>query len=73
MLSHVLFVASGKEVDVLLLFPRGPDEVTVGREALLAAVLPPVTLFKHRLHDREIVSWSHPELLGQVNLAILLT
>ena len=76
MLSNLvllLFIDVAEEVDVLLLLPRGPDEVAVCREALLAPVLPPVPLLEHRLDDREVVAGPDPEFLGNVDLAFFFT
>ena len=42
----LLVVDIREEVYVLLLLPRGPDEVAVCPEALLAPILPPIALLE---------------------------
>ena len=68
----LLVVDVRQVVDVLLLLPSCPDEVTIRGKALFRAVLPPVTLLKHALNDRIVVAMAHPELLSLVDLALLI-
>ena len=63
----------GEEVDMLLLLPRGPDEVDIRAETLFGAVLPPVTLLEHALHNGEVVARADIELLRLVNLIFFLS
>ena len=59
-------------VDMLLLLPSCPDEVTVSCKALFAAVLPPVALLKHTLHDWVVVAGAYKELLRLVHILLVL-
>ena len=43
LLDFLVYVC--QEVDMLLFFPRRPDEVAISPERLLRSVLPPVALF----------------------------
>ena len=53
---------------MLLLFPRRPYEVTIGAKRFLRAVLPPVALLEHALHDGKVVPGADMELLRLVYL-----
>ena len=69
-LEAVSFVGTNKEVNVLLLFERGPDEVAVRCEALFGAVLPPVALLEDRFDDRVVVAGADEEPLCHTDLAV---
>ena len=56
---------------MLLLLPRGPDEVAVCAKILLGTILPPVPLFQDTFDDGEVVSCAHVELFGLVNVFVV--
>ena len=70
-LVFLSIVDIGQEVDVFLLFPWRPDEVTIGPKALFTAILPPVSLLQHWFDDRVVVARADIELLGHIDFRIL--